>query len=813
MRASRLPSSRRRRAAERRRADPAPGYAPAEGGREPSRSLVLLRTTPYGHVVSRDRAVLITGHDGFVGEGADQGWFVHETRLLSRYRWLVDGEPPRRIALSNVEQDSWLGYYAWSPEVARRGYVDEGSGMLEALSERTVGFRLWRTLRGELREELEIENFSEEAVAFRLELELDGDFADLQETRGRRRARGGIGCRFRARGATAELRLAYLARHRPVGAARALRTARELRLELRGAPVARYRSRGRRRPARIAYQIELAPLATWRLALRAEARIDGRATAVQDAPFDGPDGLPSSTTRFEVGENDTLSAVVGGALERARSDLAALRLRDYDGARGAWLPAAGVPIYVAYFGRDTLTAGWQAALLGPEAMHGSLIAAARHQGRRVDDWRDEQPGRMPHELHTGPLETLGFNPRDRYYGAATTSAFYPFVLASLWHWTGDRELVRPWIGPALEALEWLDRYADLDSDGLYEYLSRSTQGTVHQGWKDSSDAIRRADGSRVDPPVATCEEQAFAYAAKSFLAELLWRLGEKREAKRLFREARELKRRFDAAFWMEDEGFYALALDADKRQVRAISSNPGHCLAAGIVPRERARRVADRLLSPELFSGWGVRTLSRDNPAYNPYSYHRGSVWPVEQASFALAFWRYGLREHLERLCRAQFEAASLFEHFRLPEVFSGHPRDAEHPFPALYPKANSPQAWSASSVVCLVQALLGIYPYAPLGLLLVDPHLPPWLPEITLRGLRVGGAVADLRFRRLSSGVTRHEVLALRGKLRVVRQASPWSLTAGPGQRLRDAARTVRWRTRPRRARQPRSGTTKGSR
>jgi glycogen debranching enzyme len=778
-----------------------------------SGSLIRLRPTTYGHVVSRDRAVLLTGDDGFVGGGADEGWFVHETRLLSRYRWLVEGEPLRPIVLSNVEQDSWLGYYAWSPLVARGGYVDEGSGMLAALSERTVGFRVQRELRGELHERIEIENHSEERVSFRFELELDGDFADLQETRGRRRARGSVGCRFRARGASAELALVFLARHRPRGAARPRRTVRELRLELHGAPVARFRSRGSRRPARISYRVELAPRATWRLSMRAEARIDGRSAPTSGISSWGPDDLPAGATRFETGDTGTLSSVVAGALERARSDLAALRLRDYDGERGSWLPAAGVPIYVAYFGRDTLTAGWQAALLGPEAMHGSLVAAARHQGTRVDDWRDEQPGRMPHELHTGPLGMLGYHPRDRYYGAATTSAFYPLVLASLWHWTGDRELVRPWIVPALEALEWLDRYGDLDGDGLYEYLSRSTQGVAHQGWKDSADAIVRTDGSRVDPPVATCEEQAFAYVAKAFLAELLWRLGEKQEAKRLFREARDLKRRFDAAFWMEDEGFYALALDVDKRQVRAISSNPGHCLASGIVPRERARRVADRLLSPELFSGWGVRTLSRENPAYNPYSYHRGSIWPVEQASFALAFWRYGLREHLERLCRAIFESTALFDHFRLPEVFSGHPRDAEHPFPSLYPKANSPQAWSASSVVMAVQAMLGIYPYAPLGLLLVDPHLPPWLPEITLRGLRVGGAVCDLRFRRLRSGVTRHEVLAVRGKLRVLRQPSPWSVTAGAGERLLDATRTVRWGARRPWARQPRSGTTKGSR
>jgi glycogen debranching enzyme len=239
---------------------------------------------------------------------------------------------------------------------------------------------------------------------------------------------------------------------------------------------------------------------------------------------------------------------------------------------------------------------------------------------------------------------------------------------------------------------------------------------------------------------------------------------------------------------MEDEGFFAMALDAQKRQVRAIGSNPGHCLATAIVDRRLAARTADRLIEGDLFTGWGIRTLSSKNPAYNPYSYHRGSVWPVEHGTFALAFMRYGLWEHVDRVCRAQFEAARLFDFHRLPEVFSGHPRDADHPFPALYPRANSPQAWSASAVFALLQAMLGLYPYAPLNLLLLDPHLPEWLPEITVRDLRVGEAMATIRFARGRGGGTDYEVLDKRGRLHVVRQPSPWSLTATFAERLEDA-------------------------
>jgi glycogen debranching enzyme len=427
-------------------------------------------------------------------------------------------------------------------------------------------------------------------------------------------------------------------------------------------------------------------------------------------------------------------------------------------------------------------------MLGPEMMDGTLRSLARRQGTVVDDWRDEQPGRMLHEAHTGPLAALGYNPRARYYGSATTSGFYPLVVAELWHWTGDRERVRPLLRPAMEALRWLERSSSEGNNrGFFDYRTRSSQGTVHQAWKDSPGAIVDAEGRPVEPPIATCEEQAFVYVARLHLSELLWWMGEKDEAKRLFHEAGELKKRFNDAFWMEDEGFIALGLDARHRQIRAIASNPGHCLAAGIVDADLVERTAARMFADDLWSGWGVRTLSSRNPAFNPYSYHRGSVWPVEQGSFALGFLRYGLHDRLETICRGMFEAARLFEHHRLPEVFSGHARDAAHPFPAIYPQANSPQAWSASAVVCLVQALLGIYPYAPLKMLLVDPHLPEWLPELTVRGLRVGGAAVDLRFFRREDGRSDWELLEQKGTLHVLRQPSPWSLTASFAERLRD--------------------------
>jgi glycogen debranching enzyme len=424
-------------------------------------------------------------------------------------------------------------------------------------------------------------------------------------------------------------------------------------------------------------------------------------------------------------------------------------------------------------------------MLGPEMMRGTLEVLARFQGTREDDWRDEQPGRMLHEAHTGPLATLGLNNRGRSYGSITTSGLYAFITAELWHWTGDADAVRPLLDPALRALAWLDR--ERQHDGLYTYQTRSSDGVKHQAWKDSPDAIVYEDGSEVEPPIATCEEQGFVYVAKLHLAETLFSLGMHDDARRLFDESQALKARFNEAFWMEDEGYYALAIDADGRQVRSIASNAGHCIATAIADEAHVPRVAERMFRDDLFSGWGIRTLSTAHPAFNPYSYHLGSVWPVEQGTFALGFMRYGLHEHAQRLARAQFEAASLFDFHRLPELFSGHPRDDAHPFPALYPNSCSPQAWSASTVFALLQSMLGLYPYAPLNLLIVDPHLPEWLPEITVRDLRVGAARVTIRFRERS-----WDVLDKEGKLYIVQQPMPWSLTATKKERFVDVMRSL---------------------
>jgi glycogen debranching enzyme len=745
--------------------------------------------------VSQGRTVMAAERDGFIQDGADHGLFVHETRLLSRYRYLINDEPPRAVVLSNVEQHTWLGYYIALPPGARRER-DPGSGQMEVISQQTIELRLSRFVGDGMHEDVDLTNFTQKKTAFRLTLDADADFADIDETRGERQQKGEVSREWRERaGNVWELYFDYIVEHtynnqEGMGVVRLHRGLSLCVEQASSAPL--YKDR------QISFEVTLEPLGRWHACLNLIPFIDGKKLdpLYGCRSFAGTNNeqdrrrkiFLSEATRFTAPQDGTLTHVVTGALEQARRDLASLRLYDLDRGERAWTLAAGLPIYIALFGRDVLTAAWQAAILGPDLMKGTLPELARLQGREVNDWRDEQPGKMLHEAHTGPLKVLNFSPRLRYYGSITTSGFYPVALSELWHWTGDKELIRPLVEPALKALKWLDEYGDLDGDGFYEYLTRSEQGVINQAWKDSADAVVYEDGTQARPPIATCEEQGFAYLAKLHMSEVLWWLDEKDQAKRLFHEAEELKKRFNEAFWMEDEGFFAMGLDPEKRQIKSVTSNPGHCLATAIVDEALVPRTARRFIADDLFSGWGVRTLSSRHPAYNPYSYHRGSVWPVEQGTFALAFMRYGYHHVVELVARAQFEAAALFDFYRLPELFSGHGRDADHPFPAIYPQSNSPQAWSASTVFCLLQAMLGLYPYAPLNLLLLDPHMPEWLPELTLENLRVGDAAVTIRFYRKKQGAADYEVLDKRGTLHVFRQPSPWSLTASFAERLKDA-------------------------
>jgi glycogen debranching enzyme len=762
------------------------------------RSLAKISPRPKTICCSQGRVVLATDLNGVIGDFPRHGLFVGETRLLSRYRYLVGGKAPQTIAVSNVEQHSWLGYYI-SPAPGLKWKQDTGSGEMEESSEETIELKVSRTVGVGVHEDIDLTNFTQRAVKFTFEIEVDADFADQAETF-RRKQRGSLIRKWRRISARrGELRYDYRASHRYShqgnrGVAH-LHRAVIVSVERAGSPVSFASSKLR-------FELRLEPHQSWHTCVKFIPVFDGERMPplYKCRQFFGADNqlerkraiFLNEATRFNTTEGQpTLASTVESALLQATHDLSSLRLFDLDQGDRSWVTAAGLPTYVALFGRDTLTAGWQASILSTAMADGALRELPKWQGDIENDWRDEQPGRMLHEAHTGPLAMLNYNPRSRYYGAATTSSFYPVLVSELWHWTGNKREVKALLSPAIHALQWKDKYTDRFGDGFYDYQTRSSQGNRNQGWKDSGDAIVHEDGVEVDPPISTCEEQAFVYAAKLRMSEMLWFMGDRDLAKRYFHEAAELKKRFNERYWMPDKKFFALGLDAKREQIKSISSNPGHLLACGIVHKEFAPQVVERLLQNDMFSGWGVRTLSSNHPAYDPYSYHRGSVWPVEQGSFAMGMMRFGLTAQLHKIARAMFEASTLFEYNRLPECFSGHSRDEEHPFPALYPKTNWPQAWSASSVFAILQAMLGLYPFAPTNLLLLDPQLPDWLPEIFVRNLHVGKAVVSIRFYRKGAS-TGFEVLEKHGRLHVLRQPSPWSMTAGLGERVKDVMESL---------------------
>ncbi|HEV8191313.1 MAG TPA: glycogen debranching N-terminal domain-containing protein [Ktedonobacterales bacterium] len=750
---------------------------------------ILLRVFPDHHFVSHDHSLLITDRAGMITGGLD-GLYVHDARLLSRYRLLVHGRPPRLDALSPVAGHSMLAYFFCAP-----GWNATPEQLAQEEQDRQVVLRVARFVGQGLHEDMEVTNHGQRTARLDFAWELAADFADFLEAGDGHRPSIVAASGQWQRQADGPPALHFDSPHPALGRGMVLR--------LRGT-----QSMPRWDGERLSYSVTLGPQQSHTFCLVVAPILDGKAlepvfgcdaffvTAAPDHdpsaasdPHPGDPAQPvwlATTTRLE-----TTNAGVQQAWGRAVADLSALALGDgaMDAERA--VPAAGSPRYLTLFGRDALTVGVQALLATPVVAEGALRLLAQHLGTKDDDFYDEQPGRVLQELRDGPEAILRHNAYLHYYGDYAAPCLFLLLIGAHHMAVGDAEITRQFLDPAERVLAWLEERGDLDGDGFLEYHTRSPQGPTHQGWKDSNNAVVYADGRQVEPPVATCELQGYWYAAKLLMAEVFLALGHPARAFELYRQAEDLKRRFNERFWMAEERFVAFALDAQKRQVTSISSNAGHCLAAGIVDGAHAADVVQRLMAPDMFSGWGIRTLSATNPAFNPFSYHLGSVWPAENATTALGMRRYGFALEANLLSKGIFDAAALFENMRLPETFGGHHRDARHPHPGIYPEACAPQAWSASAVMWLIQAMLGMWSYAPLQALIVDPALPDWLPELTLHELRVGQARVTLRFYRDGTGQTDYQVLAREGTLHVVRQPPP-NAPVGPVTRLRELVESL---------------------
>jgi glycogen debranching enzyme len=411
-----------------------------------------------------------------------------------------------------------------------------------------------------------------------------------------------------------------------------------------------------------------------------------------------------------------------------------------------FVPAAGLPWFVALFGRDSLIISLQNAIVHPEFARAALTVLAEWQATERDDYRDAEPGKIHHELRRGELAHFKLIPHTPYYGTADATPLYLITLHSAWMTTGDRSLLTKHLDAAERCLEWIDRFGDRDGDGFQEYQTRSSAGYENQGWKDSGDAVMNVDGSLVKGPKALCELQGYVYDAWLRMAQVYDALKKPDRAAELRRKAAVLFEAFNATFWNEGEGFYAFTLDGDKKPVWSVASNPGQCLWSGIVPPDRAKRVVARLMKPDMWSGWGIRTLSADHAKFNPYNYQTGAVWPHDNGFIAQGFKRYGLHEEVCSVAEDITRAAGYFAMDQLPELYAGTQR-AEATFPVQYLGANVPQGWAAGTMFSLLQAILGFQPDAPNDTLYVDPWLPSWMPDLTVRDLRIGPSVYDIRF------------------------------------------------------------------
>ena len=694
------------------------------------------------------------------------GLYDRDTRILSCSQLRVGGARP--VLLQGTAGGNYRGsIQLTNPSIDRN--IEDKVHPLDELDGRKLGIGRERvlSLRG-LEEFLTIVNYAESRQAVDIELELGIDGADIFEVRGQRRpARGTLlpaatipgAVTFRYDGLDGRRRTTYVRFSEPASDMEPVGPRDD------GADPGAW--------LRLRWTWPLGPGERRRLTWAVWATV-GESDA-SDAPgdlFPSPPDLDEDEAIAAYDEwtrttaqVDTDHELFNLTIARSVADLRLL-LNESPGSPDRYV-AAGVPWFSTLFGRDSIIASLQSIAFHPQLAVETLDVLASRQATTVDDWRDAEPGKILHELRVGEMATTGELPHSPYYGSVDSTPLWLILLGATFDWTGDRGLVDRLWPNALAALDWIDRYGDRDGDGFVEYERRSDRGLLNQGWKDSSDAIRDRHGHESSPPIALAEVQGYVFDAKRRMAALARMRGETDFAERLEGDAETLRQRFEAAFWVEDQGYYAMALDRDKTPADAIASNAGHCLWSGIVGQTRARTVADRLMSPSMFSGWGIRTYAQGQPGYNPIGYHVGSVWPHDTSLVAAGLKRYGFEEESNHLVGNVLEAAQHFADYRLPELFCGFPR-ADTPDPVPYPVACSPQAWAAGASFLFLETMLGLRAHADRGELeLWHPHLPDWLGRVTLRNLCVGDASVDLLFHRWR-GTTSAEVLRKTGSIDV---------------------------------------------
>ena len=681
--------------------------------------------------------VMDTHGDVGTSSGGPDGLFHCDTRHLSRLELTVNEMSPLLLGSNLRDDNALLAIDLTNPDIFSDQRIVMQKDTLHIV--RTVF--LWR---GVAYQRLGLRNFGDRTADLRLRILFDNDFADLFEVRGLHRERRGIASR-KLIGADQAL-LSY---HGLDGKARQTRLTFDPPPSKLAVNAATYHLRlaaGAMQPLFIGVEcdeLDKKPLPFMRalVSARREARAATRgATTVESS-------------------NDLFNEI----LCRSAADLAMLMT---DTPQGSY-PYAGIPWYSTTFGRDGLITALQMLWWNPSVACGVLRRLAAYQAKTTDPRSDAQPGKILHEMRAGEMAALHEVPFGLYYGSVDATPLFVMLAGIYAERTGDDAIIVE-LWPAIEAaLAWIDGAGDPDGDGFLEYYRATERGLANQGWKDSQDAIFHADGRLAQGPIALAEVQGYVYCAKQVLARCVERLGWGERAQRLKAEADQLAERFDASFWCPELGTYALALDGEKEPCRVRSSNAGQVLFTGIAKPDRAIEVADGLLRPQFFSGWGIRTIANTEARYNPMSYHNGSIWPHDNALIALGLARYGLRRSVERVFKGLFDAATYMEMRRLPELFCGFQRSRGRG-PTHYPVACSPQAWASATPFTLIEASLGLqFDPAANEIRLRNPRLPPFLDELMLRNLQLKQSSVDLKVRRHANEVS-VEILERRGQLRV---------------------------------------------
>ena len=680
---------------------------------------------PAQIAIHQGQSVLVTEPDGQVIWPSERGLYFRDTRVISAWAIYANGEP------WDLLNGGAIAYHAARIFQTNRAFMSE-EGPIAA---RTLGLLIGRHIDGGLHEDIEITNNGRTPVRFNLEIAIRADFADIFEVKSNQIVRRGrITTSWSDQGQV--LRISY--RNKDFCRKVIIHTG-----DGDGEPAASANGR-------LSFDIALKAGQAWHRCLLYDL-MDGIQRTRAPRKCIHSSATSDHSERMDEWQRTVLKIRTSNeefyrCYNQGVQDMAALRLPLKGMDHMVFVPAAGLPWFVALFGRDTLIVSLQAMIVYPEFAGGALEVLGQLQAKARDDYRDAEPGKILHELRYGELAHFKAIPHTPYYGTADATPLYLVALHAAWRATGDRALIERHLPAAEACLTWIDEYGDRDGDGFQEYQTRSAAGYENMSWKDSGDAVMYPDGTLVRGPKALCELQGYVYDAWLRMAEIYDELDNKRRANALRKKAAALFERFNEAFWDEKSGFYAFALDGEKKPVLSVVSNVGQCLWSGIIAPERAEKVVKRLMREDMWSGWGIRTLSADHPAFNPYNYQTGAVWPHDNSLIALGMRRYGFAAEAAAVARDISRAASHFLLNQLPELYGGLQRDPTN-FPVQYLGANVPQAWAAGSPFMLLQAMLGLQQDAPRGKLYVDPALPDWLPDVTLMDLRLGRRRFDIHF------------------------------------------------------------------